>query len=54
MKEYFDMIMKKLFCLHDWKAWKEVDIYSGNELPRYTIYHFHCKKCGKFKSVKSN
>ena len=45
-------LIEKWGCHHDWEHWKTVDV---NDLfhGTYTVYHFCCKKCGKFKTVKS-
>ena len=49
-------VIKSLFekwaCKHEWAKWDVVNVrddFGG----RYTVTHFVCKKCGKFKKVKS-
>ena len=49
-------VIKSLFekwaCKHEWAKWDVVNVrddFGG----RYTVTHFTCKKCGKFKKVKS-
>lgn len=48
-------VIKSLFekwaCKHEWEKWDVVNVtddFGG----RYTVTHFVCKKCGKFKKVK--
>lgn len=50
--KYLDMIMNKLFCLHDWEEGAE--LFIQGDLKSYRVYHFCCKKCGKFKRIKSH
>jgi hypothetical protein len=52
MKEIWEAIKQKWFCLHKWKLWKttEVETDLGST---YRVYHFYCEKCGKFKQIKS-
>lgn len=45
-------ILRKWSCHHKWELWETVNVrddFGG----RYTVYHFVCKNCGKFKKVKS-
>lgn len=45
-------LLEKWSCKHEWQPWNTVNVrddFGG----RYTVYHFVCKKCGKFKKVKS-
>ena len=49
-------IIKSLFekwsCKHEWTKWDVVNVrddFGG----RYTVTHFYCNKCGKFKNIKS-
>lgn len=44
-------LVEKWACTHEWEMWSETRVRSFND---YTIYHFVCKKCGKFKKVKSS
>lgn len=51
-EKLIDAIIKKWFCTHDWKYIHKddvEDIFGG----RYTMYHFFCQKCGKYKRIKS-
>ena len=35
-------------CFHDWEQWHHIrveDDLGGS----WTVFHFKCKKCGKFK-----
>ena len=55
MKKYFDMIMAKLFCCHDWELihrgnW--IDPESKSELPWKIEVTYVCTKCGKFKKMQ--
>lgn len=45
-------IIEKWGCHHEWTLWKDVSVesYDGST---WHIFHFYCKKCGKFKKVKS-
>ena len=45
-------LVEKWACMHEWKHWQEVNVTS--DCGRYQIHHFVCKKCGKFKRVKSS
>lgn len=45
-------LVEKLSCKHEWKEIKEIKInddFSGT----YWKFLFVCKKCGKFKWLKS-
>lgn len=45
-------LFQKWSCHHKWELWETVNVrddFGG----RYTVYHFVCKNCGKFKKVKS-
>lgn len=45
-------LVEKWACHHEWEHWREQQVESyGN---RYKVFHFVCKKCGKFKRVKSS
>lgn len=52
MKRLVDAIIKKWFCLHEWEFvfQEDVEISSGG---LYHVYHFFCKKCGKYKRIKT-
>ena len=49
--------MDKICCQHEWVLFKEVTVdntgpeYNGS---LYQVWHFYCKKCGKFKKIKSH
>ncbi len=51
IKEVIKGISNKFFCCHDWQHWHTSKVEADFE--RYSIFHFKCKKCGKFKKVKS-
>ena len=36
----------------EWELWREQQVESYGD--RYKVFHFVCKKCGKFKRVKSS
>lgn len=36
-------------CRHEWREWASHRVDGW-----YTVYHFTCSKCGKFKKVKSS
>ena len=52
VKELLQQIKDKWFCLHDWELWRTIHV-EADLGGTYSIYHFKCKKCGKFKKVKS-
>lgn len=52
MKRLIDAIIKKLFCCHEWK------FLFGEEVRNdfgsiYHVSHYFCKKCGKYKRIKT-
>ena len=52
MLELIKQLFSKWSCHHDWELWETVrvsDDWGGS----YRVFHFKCKKCGKFKKVKS-
>lgn len=52
LKELIKSLFEKWACKHEWEIWDVVNVtddFGG----RYTVTHFVCKKCGKFKKVKS-
>lgn len=53
MKRLIDAIIKKWFCCHKWELIIEDEV-SCNGHKSYVMFHFVCKKCGKYKRVKSN
>lgn len=36
-------------CRHSWEKWDSVRVDGW-----YTVHHFCCEKCGRFKRVKSS
>lgn len=52
MKDLIECIKKKWFCLHDWEYFKGIRV-ENNLGEVYHVWHFYCKKCGKFKKIKS-
>lgn len=51
MKELIKQLLTKWCCHHEWELWKELTV-RGDFGECYPVYHFVCKKCGKFKKVK--
>ena len=51
MKKYFDIIITKWFCCHEWDLTEEIKVYDGDnaKYPYKRKYTYICKKCGKFK-----
>ncbi len=57
MKHLIECIIKKWFCCHEWNLISEYHVKLSNDLGEYktyTILHFFCKKCGKYKKIKSH
>ena len=57
MKHLIDAIIKKWFCCHEWEYLFErrveaVDDWGDSSW--YTVSHYFCKKCGKYKKIKSH
>ncbi|KWR51897.1 hypothetical protein [Phocaeicola sp.] len=57
MKHLIDAIIKKWFCCHEWEYLFErrvevVDDWGDSSW--YTVRHYFCKKCGKYKKIKSH
>lgn len=57
MKRLIDAIIKKWFCCHEWEYLFErrveaVDDWGDRSW--YTVRHYFCKKCGKYKKIKSH
>lgn len=46
-------LISKWACRHEWQKWDTVRVSDdfGNT---WHVTHFVCKKCGKFKKVKSS
>ena len=52
MKKYFQQLLDKWFCLHDWKEFERIVIYSSSrELSKEKIIVV-CNKCGKIKKIE--
>lgn len=52
MLELIKKLIDKWVCHHEWKKWDELQVETDfGDL--YTVTHFVCKKCGKFKKIKS-
>ena len=51
-KEFISVLFEKWACKHEWEHWQTVKV-TDNLGGSYTIYHFKCNKCGKFKKIKS-
>ena len=45
-------LLDKWACKHEWEHWHTANV-SDDMGGRYTVFHFVCKKCGKFKKVKN-
>ena len=46
-------LLEKWSCKHEWEKWDYIkvrDDFGGI----YYVTHFVCKKCGKFKRIKSH
>lgn len=55
-KEFISALIKKIFCLHEWELFKIINVDNtgpGRDGSKYQVWHFYCKKCGKFKKIKS-
>lgn len=53
MKEAITNLINKWACCHEWELVRTVNVrddFGGC----YTVYHYHCSKCGKMKKVKSS
>lgn len=46
-------LVEKWTCSHDWQQWEQIYV-EGNNGYNYHVFHFVCKKCGKFKKAKSH
>ena len=53
MKEFFKNLFSKWACHHEWREWTQVRV-NDDLFGSFTIHHFVCNKCGKFKKVKSS
>lgn len=57
MKRLIDAIIKKWFCCHEWEFLfeRKVEVVDDwGDSSWYTVYHYFCKKCGKYKKIKSH
>lgn len=52
LKEFISRLFEKWSCKHDWELWQTIHV-TDDIFGMYHTYHFKCKKCGKFKKVKS-
>lgn len=54
-KGFVSAILEKIVCKHDWELLYKIAHYfeDSDEYPMYYIFHYKCKKCGKFKKIKS-
>lgn len=47
-------IKNKWFCCHQWSVFRETSIWGHYEdKPVEIKYILYCKKCGKFKKIKT-
>lgn len=51
MLELIKQLFDKWSCHHDWELWETVHV-SDDWGGSWRVFHFKCKKCGKFKKVK--
>jgi len=51
-KEFISALFEKWACKHDWEHWRTIHV-TEDFYEDYHIFHFKCRKCGKFKKVKS-
>ncbi len=52
MRKLIGAIIKKWFCYHEWECRHRtyvIDDFGGT----YVVYHFFCRKCDKYKRIKS-
>jgi hypothetical protein len=56
MIELIKVLIEKWACMHDWKCISKTEVFINDDdkIPAYNKYLFCCKKCGKFKRVKSH
>ena len=52
MKRLIDAIIKKWFCCHEWEFQYKENVEVGFD-GRFCVHHYFCKKCGKYKRVKT-
>lgn len=46
-------LVEKWACCHEWELWRTVNVQGACD-DYYQMHHFVCKKCGKFKRIKSS
>ena len=51
-KEFISALFEKWACKHEWAQWQAIRV-TDDCGGAYHVFHFKCKKCGKFKKVKS-
>ncbi len=54
MKDFIRKFMDKFLCLHDWEEFSTVRVSDSFLGGNWSVYHFKCRKCGKFKRIKSS
>ena len=55
-KEFIRSLLKKLICIHDWETrtnYLEIEDFYTHKKTIVSETSTVCKKCGKFKKVKS-
>lgn len=50
--ELLEAIKNKWFCRHQWSVFRETKVLDGYK-PIEINYVLYCKKCGKFKKIKT-
>lgn len=53
IRRLIEAFIKKFLCCHEWVLDRSVHV-STDTGGVYYIYHYFCKKCGKYKRVRSN
>lgn len=51
-REFISALFEKWTCRHEWEQWQTIRV-TDDCGGAYHVFHFKCKKCGKFKKVKS-
>lgn len=57
MKRLIDAIIRKWFCCHEWELVEKRLVEERDEFGDssfYTVFHYFCKKCGKYMKFKSH
>lgn len=54
MKKYFQQLLDKWSCLHDWKEFERCKTYTTyyRDIPSSIGVTLICNKCGKIKKIK--